>query len=143
VPRHAGRHRPAEEPRHRPGRHAGQRRYRTFIAWETGASVEDVHAQVLGGHTEQRWWPIVSTAHVGGVPLTTLLPNDRIEACVQRAKNGGAEIVGLLKTARPSTPPPPHRRDGRGILLDKKRILPAAVYAEGQYGIRDAFVASL
>ncbi len=116
-------------------------RYRTFIAWETGASVEDVHAQVLGGHTEATMVPIVSTAHVGGVPLTTLLAKDRIEACVQRAKNGGAEIVGLLKTGSAFYAPAAATVEMvEAILLDKKRILPAAVYAEGQYGIRDAFV---
>src|SRR3972149_10675380 len=73
-------------------------RYRTFIAWATRASVQDVHAQVLGGHTEATMVPIVSTAHVGGVPLTTLLSKKRIEALVQRARNGGAEIVSLLQT---------------------------------------------
>src|SRR3990172_3484916 len=73
-------------------------RYRTFIAWETGASVQDVHAFVYGGHTEATMVPIVSNAMVGGVPLVTLLPQERIEAVVQRAKNGGAEVVSLLKT---------------------------------------------
>jgi malate dehydrogenase len=116
-------------------------RYRTFIAWETGASVEDVHAQVLGGHTEATMVPIVSTAHVGGVPLTTLLSKDRITACVQRAKNGGAEIVGLLKTGSAFYAPAAATVEMvEAVLLDKKRVLPAAVYAEGQYGIRDAFV---
>ncbi len=116
-------------------------RYRTFIAWETGASVKDVHAQVLGGHTEATMVPIVSTAHVGGVPLTTLLPKERIEACVQRAKNGGAEIVGLLKTGSAFYAPAAATVEMvEAILLDKKRILPCAVYAEGQYDIRDAFV---
>src|SRR5438093_9029504 len=115
--------------------------YRTFIAWETSASVEDVHAQVLGGHTEATMVPIVSTAHVGGVPLTTLLPKDRIEACVQRARNGGAEIVGLLKTGSAFYAPAAATVEMvEAVLLDKKRILPCAVYAEGQYGIRDAFV---
>jgi len=116
-------------------------RYRTFIAWETGASVEDVHAQVLGGHTEATMVPIVSTAHVGGVPLTTLLPKEKIEACVQRAKNGGAEIVSLLKTGSAFYAPAAATAEMvEAVLLDKKRILPCAVYADGQYGIRDAFV---
>jgi malate dehydrogenase len=116
-------------------------RYRTFIAWETGASVQDVHAQVLGGHTEATMVPIVSTAHVGGVPLTALLPKERVEACVQRAKNGGAEVVGLLKTGSAFYAPAAATVEMvEAILLDKKRILPCAVYAEGQYGIRDAFV---
>src|SRR5947208_12184554 len=108
-------------------------RYRTFIAWETGASVQDVHAQVLGGHTEATMVPIVSTAHVGGVPLSTLLPKEKIEAVVQRARNGGAEIVSLLKTGSAFYAPAAATAEMvEPVLLDKKRILPAAVYAEGQ-----------
>lgn len=116
-------------------------RYRTFIAWETQASVQDVHAQVLGGHTEATMVPIVSTAHVGGVPLTALLPKERIEAVVQRARNGGAEIVSLLKTGSAFYAPAAATVEMvESILLDKKRILPCAALASGQYGIRDAFV---
>lgn len=116
-------------------------RYRTFIAWETQASVQDVHAQVLGGHTEATMVPIVSTAHVGGVPLTALLPRERIEAVVQRARNGGAEIVSLLKTGSAFYAPAAATVEMvESILLDKKRILPCAALTSGQYGIRDAFV---
>jgi malate dehydrogenase len=116
-------------------------RYRTFIAWETGASVEDVHAQVLGGHTEATMVPIVSTAHVGGVPLTTLLPQDRIDAVVQRAKNGGAEIVSLLKTGSAFYAPAAATVEMvESVLLDKKRVLPCATMASGQYGIKGAYV---
>ncbi len=116
-------------------------RYRTFIAWETKASVQDVHAQVLGGHTEATMVPIVSTAHVGGVPLTTLLTKKKIEACVQRAKNGGAEIVGLLKTGSAYYAPAAATVEMvEAVLLDKKRILPCAVLADGQYGIKGAYV---
>ncbi len=116
-------------------------RYRTFIAWETEASVQDVHAHVLGGHTEATMVPIVSTAHVGGAPLTSLLPKERIEAVVQRARNGGVEVVSLLKTGSAFYAPAAATVEMvESILLDKKRILPCAVYAEGQYGIRDAFV---
>ena len=116
-------------------------RYRTFIAWETQASVQDVHAQVLGGHTEATMVPIVSTAHVGGVPLTALLPRERIEAVVQRARNGGAEIVSLLKTGSAFYAPAAATVEMvESILLDKRRILPCAALASGQYGIRDAFV---
>ena len=119
-------------------------RYRTFLAWETGASVEDVHAVVLGGHTEATMVPIVSTAQVGGVPLTHVLPKDRIEACVQRARNGGAEIVSLLKTGSAFYAPAAATVEMvEAVLLDKKRVLPCAVYTEGQYGIRDAFVGLL
>jgi malate dehydrogenase len=116
-------------------------RYRTFLAWEAGASVEDVHAQVLGGHTEATMVPIVSTAHIGGVPVTDMLPRERIDAAVQRAKNGGAEIVSLLKTGSAFYAPAAATCEMvEAVLLDEKRVLPCAVYAEGQYGIRDAFV---
>jgi len=116
-------------------------RYRTFIAWETQSSVQDVHAQVLGGHTEATMVPIVSTAHVGGVPLTALLPKERIEAVVQRARNGGAEIVSLLKTGSAFYAPAAATAEMvEAVLLDKKRILPCSVLADGQFGIRDAYV---
>ena len=116
-------------------------RYRTFIAWETKSSVEDVHAQVLGGHTEATMVPIVSTAQVGGVPLTTLLSKTKIEACVRRAKNGGAEIVGLLKTGSAYYAPAAATVEMvEAVLLDKKRILPCATLARGQYGIQGAYV---
>jgi malate dehydrogenase len=116
-------------------------RYRTFIAWETKASVQDVHAQVLGGHTEATMVPIVSTAHVGGVPLTKLLAKKKIDAVVQRAKNGGAEIVGLLKTGSAYYAPAAATVEMvEAVLLDKKRILPCATLASGQYGIKDAYV---
>ena len=116
-------------------------RYRTFIAWATEASVEDVHAQVLGGHTEATMVPIVSTAHVGGVPLTSLLPRDKIDAVVQRAKNGGAEVVSLLKTGSAFYAPAAATAGMvETILLDKKRIIPCATLTNGEYDIEDAFV---
>lgn len=116
-------------------------RYRTFIAWETQASVQDVHAQVLGGHTEATMVPIVSTAHVGGVPLTTLLSSERIEATVQRARNGGAEIVALLKTGSAFYAPAAATVEMvEAIVLEKNRIVPCATLATGQYGIKDIFV---
>lgn len=116
-------------------------RYRTFIAWETKASVQDVHAQVLGGHTEATMVPIVSTAHVGGVPLTALLPKERVEATVQRARNGGAEIVALLKTGSAFYAPAAATVEMvESILLEKNRILPCAALADGQFGIKDTFV---
>jgi malate dehydrogenase len=116
-------------------------RYRTFIAWETGASVQDVHAFVYGGHTEATMVPIVSNAMVGGVPLATLLPRERIEAVVQRAKNGGAEIVSLLKTGSAYYAPAAATAEMvESILLDKKRVLPCCAYLQGEFGIDDAFV---
>ncbi|MEX0682502.1 MAG: malate dehydrogenase [Dehalococcoidia bacterium] len=116
-------------------------RYRTFLAWESGASVQDVQAQVLGGHTEATMVPIVSVSTIGGVPLTTILPTDKIDACVQRAKNGGAEIVSLLKTGSAYYAPAAATCEMvEAVLLDEKRVIPCAVCAEGQYGIKDAFV---
>ncbi len=116
-------------------------RYRTFLAWESGSSVQDVHAIVLGGHTEATMVPIVSTSTIGGVPLTTAMPKDKVDACVTRAKNGGAEIVGLLKTGSAFYAPAAATCEMvEAVLLDKKRVLPCAVYADGQFGIKDAFV---
>jgi malate dehydrogenase len=116
-------------------------RYRTFIAWETGCSVQDVHAFVFGGHTEATMVPIVSNAMVGGVPLAKLLPEDRIATVVQRARNGGAEVVSLLKTGSAFYAPAAATVEMvESILLDKKRVLPCCAYLQGQYGIEDAFV---
>ena len=85
--------------------------------------------------------PIVSTAHVGGVPLTSLLPQDKIDAVVQRAKNGGAEVVSLLKTGSAFYAPAAATAEMvEAVLLDKKRILPCATYTTGEYDIKDAFV---
>ena len=85
--------------------------------------------------------PIVSNAMVGGVPLTTLLPKERIEAVVQRARNGGAEIVSLLKTGSAFYAPAAATVEMvESILLDKKRVLPCCAYLQGEYGIQDAFV---
>ena len=116
-------------------------RYRTFLAWAAGVSVQDVSANVLGGHTEATMVPIVSTSTIGGVPLTRVLSKEQIDACVQRAKNGGAEIVALLKTGSAYYAPAAATVEMvEAVLLDKKRVIPCAVVAEGQYGINDTFV---
>jgi malate dehydrogenase len=116
-------------------------RYRTFLAWEAGVSIVDVSANVLGGHTEATMVPIVSTSTIGGVPLTAILTPQQIDACVQRAKNGGAEIVGLLKTGSAFYAPAAATVEMvEAILLDKNRVMPCAVLASGQYGIDGAFV---
>ncbi|HUF53705.1 MAG TPA: malate dehydrogenase [Dehalococcoidia bacterium] len=116
-------------------------RFRTFLAWESGSSVQDVHAIVLGGHTEATMVPIISTSTIGGVPLTTAMTKDQIDACVQRAKNGGAEIVSLLKTGSAYYAPAAATvQMVEAVLLDQKRVMPCAVLANGEYGIEDAFV---
>jgi len=116
-------------------------RYRTFIAEATGASVRDVHAWVLGGHTEATMVPLTSNASVGGVPLGELLSKTKIEELVQRARNGGAEIVALLKTGSAFYAPSAATiAMVEAIVLDQWRVMPCACYLQGQYGIRDAYV---
>jgi malate dehydrogenase len=115
-------------------------RYRTFIAMELGVSVEDVHGFVLGGHGDTMV-PLPRYTSVAGVPITQLLPRDRIEAIVDRARNGGAEIVNLLKTGSAYYAPSASVVDMvDSILLDNKRVLPCAALLEGEYGINGIFV---
>ena len=116
-------------------------RYRTFIAMELAVSVRDVHAWVLGGHTEATMVPLVSNANVGGVPLTSLLPSDRVQAVVERTTRGGAEIVELLKTGSAFSAPAVGTIEMvEAILLDEKRVLPCCTLLNGEYGVKDAFV---
>jgi malate dehydrogenase len=115
-------------------------RYRHFIAEATGVSMRDVHAYVLGGHTEATMVPLVSNAMVGGVPLTKLLPREKIDELVQRARNGGAEIVALLKTGSAFYAPSAATiAMVEAILHDQKRVMPCAAYLQGEYGITDAY----
>jgi malate dehydrogenase len=118
-------------------------RFRTFLAWELGVSVKDVDAYVLGGHTDATMVPIVSHAFVGGVPLRQLLPKERIDAIVDRTRKAGTEIVGLLGTSAWYSPAWGTIEMVDSILLDRKRILPCAVWLEGEYGIRNSFVGVL
>lgn len=116
-------------------------RYRTFIAMETGTSVKDVAAWVLGGHTEATMVPIVSSATVGGVPLSQLLSPEKLEAVVARTKRGGAEIVDLLKTGSAFIAPAAATIEMvDAILLDEKRILPCATVLDGQWGVQKGYV---
>lgn len=116
-------------------------RYRTFIAEATGTSVRDVQAWVLGGHTEATMVPLTSNAMVGGVPLTKVLPQETVEALVQRARNGGAEIVALLKTGSAFYAPSAATiAMVEAIVLDEKRVMPCAAYLQGEFGIDDAYV---
>ena len=115
-------------------------RYRTFIAMELSVSVEDVHGFVLGGHGDTMV-PLPRYTTVAGIPITQLLPADRIEAIIERARNGGAEIVNLLKTGSAYYAPSASVVDMvDSILLDKKRVLPCAALLEGEYGIDGIFV---
>jgi malate dehydrogenase len=109
-------------------------RFRTFVAWETGASVKDVQTLVLGGHGDQMV-PLVSATTVGGVPLAQLVPRDRIEAMVERTAKGGGEIVQLLGTSAWYAPGAAAAQMVDAIMLDEKRVLPCTAYLEGEYGI--------
>jgi malate dehydrogenase len=109
-------------------------RFSTFIAWETGASVKDVRAMVLGGHGDQMV-PVVSATTVGGVPLTKLVAADRIQAMVERTAKGGGEIVNLLGTSAWYAPGAAAAQMADAICLDEKRMLPCTAYLEGEYGI--------
>jgi malate dehydrogenase len=115
-------------------------RYRTFIARELGVSVRDVFALVLGGHGDTMV-PLPSMATVGGVAITELLPQDRVEAIVDRTRGGGAEIVQLLQSGSAFYAPSAAVVEMvDSILLDQKRILPCATYLQGEYGIDELFV---
>jgi malate dehydrogenase len=114
-------------------------RFRTFIARELDASVEDVDAYVLGGHGDTMV-PLTRFSTVAGVPVADLIPKDRLEAIVQRARDGGAEIVGLLKTGSAYyAPSAAAAQMVDAIHLDKRQVLPCSVRLEGEYGIRGLF----
>jgi malate dehydrogenase len=115
-------------------------RFRTFIAAELGVSVADTHAFVLGGHGDTMV-PLPRYSTVAGIPITELLPADRVAALVERTANGGAEIVGLLKSGSAFYAPAASTFEMvESILLDRKRVLPCAVYLAGEYGHHDLFV---
>ncbi len=115
-------------------------RYRTFIARELGVSVEDVHGFVLGGHGDQMV-PLPRYTTVAGIPLAQLMAPERIEAIVERTRQGGGEIVSLLKTGSAYYAPSASVvAMVDAILLDKKRVLPCAALLEGEYGIDGIFV---
>jgi malate dehydrogenase len=114
-------------------------RFRTFIAWETGASAKDVNALVLGGHGDQMV-PVVSATTVGGVPLTKLVAAERLDAMVERTRKGGGEVVELLGTSAWYAPAAAVTEMIEAILLDQKRVLPCTAYLEGEYGIDDLYM---
>lgn len=115
-------------------------RFRTFIALELDVSVENTHAFVLGGHGRSMV-PLPRYSTVAGIPITELLPPDRINALVERTRWGGAEIVDLLKTGSAFYAPASAVVEMvDAILKDRKKILPCAAYLEGEYGIQGLFV---
>jgi len=115
-------------------------RFRAFIAMELNVSVENTHAFVLGGHGDTMV-PLPRYSTVAGIPITELMSPERIEALVDRTRNGGAEIVSLLKTGSAYYAPASAAVEmAESILKDKKKILPCAAYLEGEYGLSELFI---
>ena len=115
-------------------------RFRYFLAEEFNVSVEDVTAFVLGGHGDDMV-PLTSYTTVGGVPVTKLLPRERLDAIVDRTRKGGQEIVELLKTGSAfQAPSAAVAQMVDAIVLDRKQILPCSAYVNGEFGIQDLFV---
>jgi malate dehydrogenase len=114
-------------------------RFRTFIAQELGASVRDVQAYVLGGHGDTMV-PLTRLSTVAGLPVDSLIPRDRLDAIVQRARDGGAEIVNLLKTGSAYyAPSAAVAQMVDAILLDTRQVLPCTVFLDGEYGVERLF----
>ncbi|MDY6973694.1 MAG: malate dehydrogenase [Thermodesulfobacteriota bacterium] len=115
-------------------------RFRAFISMELNVSVENTHAFVLGGHGDTMV-PLPRYSSVAGIPITELMSSERIKAIVERTRNGGAEIVGLLKTGSAYYAPASAAVEmAEAILKDKKKILPCAARLEGEYGINGLFI---
>jgi malate dehydrogenase len=114
-------------------------RFSAFIAWETGKSVEDVTAMVLGGHGDQMV-PVVSATTVGGVPLEQLVQKRRIAKLVERTRKGGGEIVQLLGTSAWYAPGAAAAQMVESIVLDQKRVLPCTALLEGEYGVKGLYM---
>jgi malate dehydrogenase len=115
-------------------------RYRSFIARELDISVEDIQALVLGGHGDTMV-PLASYTTVSGIPLAQLLAPDRIEKLVDRARHGGAEIVGLLKSGSAYyAPAAAVVQMAEAIVRDKKRVLPCSAWLQGEYGMDGLFL---
>lgn len=112
-------------------------RFRAFIAMELGVSVEDIQALLLGGHGDEMV-PLPRYTTVSGIPLSQLLPKEKIDRLVDRTRKGGGEIVNLLKTGSAFYAPSAGVvQMAEAILKDKKRILPCCAYLDGEYGLRD------
>jgi malate dehydrogenase len=114
-------------------------RFRTFIAMELGCSVEDIAALLLGGHGDDMV-PLPRFTSVHGIPVSQLLPQQTIDACVERAKMGGGEIVKLMGTSAYYAPASGTIQMTEAIVKDKKRILPCAAYCQREYGVGGYFV---
>jgi malate dehydrogenase len=115
-------------------------RFRTFLAWELGVSVRDVTGFVLGGHGDQMV-PVVSYTNVAGIPVADLIPADRLAEIVQRTRDGGAEVVKLLKSGSAYYAPSASVCEMvDSIVLDQKRVLPCAAHLTGEFGLNGIFM---
>jgi malate dehydrogenase len=115
-------------------------RYRTFLAMELGVSVEDVSALLMGGHGDTMV-PLPSCTSVGGIPVRRLLSEERLQAIIQRTRDGGAEIVSLLKTGSAYyAPAAATAQMVEAIVRDKKRLIPCAAYCDKEYGVGGYYV---
>ncbi len=115
-------------------------RYRTFLSMELNVSVRDIFAMVLGGHGDSMV-PLSSATTVGGVPVTDLIPKDRLDAIIKRTRDGGAEIVGFLKTGSAYYAPSAGAVEMvDAIVNNRNRLLPCAAWLTGQYGLKDVYV---
>ncbi len=115
-------------------------RYRTFLAMELGVSVEDVAALLMGGHGDTMV-PMPTCTSVGGIPIRRLLSEEKLQACVQRARDGGAEIVSLLKTGSAYyAPAAATAQMVEAIVKDKRRLIPCAAYCDKEYGVGGYYV---
>jgi malate dehydrogenase len=114
-------------------------RYRTFLAEAAGVSVEDIQAMVLGGHGDTMV-PLISTTTVSGIPITQFLDRPTLDKIVDRARNGGAEIVAHLKTGSAYYAPSAAAvQMAEAIVLDKKRVLPCSAWLQGEFGLKDVY----
>jgi len=114
-------------------------RFKAFITMELGVSMKDMSAIVLGGHGDTMV-PCPRLASIGGVPLTSLVSKERIDAMVERTRNGGAEIVKLLGTSAWYAPAAAAVQMVESYVLDQKRVLPCAAWLQGEYGLRDVYM---
>lgn len=116
-------------------------RFRSFIAMETGLSMRDVDALVVGGHSDKGMVPLVSCASVAGIPITQLLSREQIDRLIDRTRKGGTEIVGLLGEGSAYYAPSAGVASMvESILKDEKRIVPSAAYLTGEYGVEDLYL---
>jgi malate dehydrogenase len=114
-------------------------RYKAFIAMELGVSVRDVHGLVLGGHGDEMV-PLPRHTSVAGIPIRELIPEDRLQAIIERTRKGGGEIVGLIGVSAWYAPGAAAAEMTEAILRDQKRVIPSAVYLNGQYGYNGLYI---